>query len=322
MDAPPSPASRLIVEDPEGLANAIDGANLRPTRLDRRPAPSELARLRMPSSCFDFARIGPAMLFSGATTDQGYTLVFVLECPETGRSFNFSAEHRDGYIGFFAPGGQIDAITPAGYANATLTVPTPVFVGAVEAAYPEMPASLLARGCAMRIPESHQAPIRSLVAAFRGAVAADPATFADARVLRLIERDLFDAFLRALRAGGEYLCPPAPLRISRRERRLREARERIEAQLGSPICASDIATAVGLSERGLENLFSDFLGLSPAVYLRHRRLHAARRALLEGTPRPGFVKEVALTHGFWHQGRFAEYYRLFFGENPSATGSR
>jgi AraC-like DNA-binding protein len=319
MDEIPSPAARIFVDDPEALAGAIQGTILRPVKLSGARGTSEIAQLLMPASSFDFARLATSMLFTGETSDQGYTLIFVLDCPEAARSFSFSTDHTDGYLGFFPPGGNLDAVTPVGFANASLTVAADVFVEAISRQCPWMPEILLARGGIMRIPATDQAPLRRLVAEVHRLIAARSAIFCDPLALRLLEEEVLETFLRAFRAGLEHLLPPPLPRATRREHRLRAAREMIEAHLDAPLSTPDIAATVGLSTRGLEFLFRDFLGLTPALYLRNRRLHAARRMLLHSESRPGLIKEVALAHGFWHLGRFAQTYREFFGEFPSET---
>jgi transcriptional regulator GlxA family with amidase domain len=44
-----------------------------------------------------------------------------------------------------------------------------------------------------------------------------------------------------------------------------------------------------------------------------------RRALRGAQPGKHLVKTIALGHGFWHLGRFAQDYRALFGETPSET---
>lgn len=319
MDEIPRPAAHVFVNDPEALAGAIQGSVLRPVRLSGTPGTSELARLMMPASCLDFVRLGNPMLFSGAMTSQGYTLVFVLDCPRSARAFNFSTDYTGGYLGFFPPGGLLDSTTSAGYANVTLTVPTEVFLEAVSHHCPGINDTLLTRGAGLRIPPADQAPLRLLVTEVHRLIAARSDLLTDPLALRLLEQEIIETFLRAFRGGlGDLLPPPTP-RVARREHRLRKAREVMEACLDAPLSIPDIAAAVGLSPRGLEFLFRDFLGLSPAAYLRNLRLHAARRMLLHSERRSSLIKEVAYAHGFWHLGRFASTYREFFGELPSET---
>lgn len=79
---------------------------------------------------------------------------------------------------------------------------------------------------------------------------------------------------------------------------------------------------IGLSARGTENLFKDLIGVNPVVFLRHQRLHGARRKLLAADPGEATVKMAALESGFRHLGRFAVEYRALFGESPRETLGR
>lgn len=93
----------------------------------------------------------------------------------------------------------------------------------------------------------------------------------------------------------------------------------LEAHLTRPIYTEELCSALAVSPRRLHDAFKAALGTSPHRYLRARRLTLARRSLKGQTPRAGLVKSVALEHGFWHFGRFAQEYRDQFGETPSET---
>jgi AraC family transcriptional regulator, ethanolamine operon transcriptional activator len=75
-----------------------------------------------------------------------------------------------------------------------------------------------------------------------------------------------------------------------------------------------------VSERELRRAFAAAYGVSPARFLRLRRLHLARSRLRDGPA--GTVTDVAVDLGFFDLGRFAGDYRLLFGEFPSATLKR
>jgi AraC-like DNA-binding protein len=85
---------------------------------------------------------------------------------------------------------------------------------------------------------------------------------------------------------------------------------------------TEMASALGVSERQLREAFASVLGVSPSRYLRLRRLVLARAALRSPGLSWSSVREVALAHGFWHFGRFAFLYRDAFGESPSTTLGR
>jgi AraC family transcriptional regulator, ethanolamine operon transcriptional activator len=100
---------------------------------------------------------------------------------------------------------------------------------------------------------------------------------------------------------------------------LRASEEFLHANLTRPIHRDELCAALGVSRRKLHDAFVATVGASPAAYLKLRRLVLARRALREGGGGPMLVKSVALAHGFWHLGHFAQDYRDMFGELPSRT---
>lgn len=307
---------------PELLVAAIRDARLDPCQLSAGPRPSQIARLACLRVCLDFADLGPAMHFIGEMARTSYTLVFVLACPEKGRSFNFSMTHSDGYMGFFPPGGVVDAVTPEGYSNATLTIQTADFHAALKLHFPEIPQRVLRDGAGMRVGPHEQARLRSLLARIEFAMHRSPKSVSLPSARRQLDRELLAAFLDALRSGCADLAPAPPKRTGGRHRQLRQAREYLAAHAGEPIYLDDLCTALRLSRRTVENLFTDLLGVSPITYLRHLRLHSVRRALLDAQSSPGAVKFAALDCGFLHLGHFARDYRMLFGENPSETLAR
>lgn len=91
----------------------------------------------------------------------------------------------------------------------------------------------------------------------------------------------------------------------------------IEAHLADSLTVSDISTAVRVCPRTLRYSFEQVLGVTPSQYIRAQRLNRVRRDLLDR--RSDSVQRAATRWGFWHMGRFANYYRKTFGESPSRT---
>lgn len=100
---------------------------------------------------------------------------------------------------------------------------------------------------------------------------------------------------------------------------IRHAAELIETHAAEPLTVEDIAQAVGLSVRTLQEGFRRFLDTTPTSYLREVRLRHAREELTAADPTRTTVTAVALHWGFLHAGRFSAQYRKRFGEPPSAT---
>ncbi len=84
------------------------------------------------------------------------------------------------------------------------------------------------------------------------------------------------------------------------------------------VALRDVARRLGTSTRSLTSYVSDRLGISPARYMRQRRLLRARALLLAGEG----VTRAAYEIGFWNLGIFARYYRAEFGELPNETLQR
>lgn len=99
----------------------------------------------------------------------------------------------------------------------------------------------------------------------------------------------------------------------------RRVRDYIAAQAGEPLSVGDMAEAIGMEPAQLRILFRHVTGLSPSEWIMLRRLDAVRRELSNGVEAGRTVSDVAMNWGFWHLGRFAQYYAAQFGEAPSET---
>jgi TolB-like protein/tetratricopeptide (TPR) repeat protein len=99
---------------------------------------------------------------------------------------------------------------------------------------------------------------------------------------------------------------------------VRKAIAYIRTSLQDTICLGDITQHCGVAERTLNRHFRIFLNCSPMEYLRRLRLAAARELLLTGIPTLT-VTEVSNKFNFNHFGRFADYYRRYYGEAPAIT---
>ncbi|MGK5442721.1 AraC family transcriptional regulator [Micromonospora sp. URMC 105] len=105
---------------------------------------------------------------------------------------------------------------------------------------------------------------------------------------------------------------PAPGRLVRRACAL------IKDHHGEALTVGDVAEALGVSVRTLQDCFRRELQTTPTAYLRACRLDAVHQALRAAGPGAS-VTTIALQHGFAHLGRFATEYRTRFGESPSTT---
>ncbi|MBB2910451.1 AraC-like DNA-binding protein [Streptosporangium becharense] len=100
---------------------------------------------------------------------------------------------------------------------------------------------------------------------------------------------------------------------------VRRAMEFIEGHADRPLTTEEVARAVAVSGRSLQEGFRRHLGLSPMAYLRDVRLDRVHEELATGDPARCTVTGVAARWGFSHQGRFAALYRERHGRSPSHT---
>lgn len=82
---------------------------------------------------------------------------------------------------------------------------------------------------------------------------------------------------------------------------------------------TDVARAVYLSPRALQQTFKRELDISPLAALREIRLRGAHEDLRRNSPHEKTVTDIALIWGFANMGRFAKEYRRRFGRLPSET---
>ncbi|WP_230859948.1 AraC family transcriptional regulator [Actinoplanes aureus] len=101
---------------------------------------------------------------------------------------------------------------------------------------------------------------------------------------------------------------------------VRRAVAYIDAHADQPITIEDIATAAGVSVRGLQAAFTRHGDTTPTGYLRRARLHGAHRDLQSGDPTRGdTVAAIARRWGYANPGRFAVDYRTAYGQPPHHT---
>jgi len=121
------------------------------------------------------------------------------------------------------------------------------------------------------------------------------------------------SFLTTARDGSEPQISPAKP-DPHLDPRVAAAIARMESRLDAPETTRQIATAIALSPRRLEQIFSENLRLTPAAYALSLRLAAARRMITD-TRHP--LAEVALCTGFSSPSTLSRAFRRHFGHPPS-----
>jgi AraC-like DNA-binding protein len=130
----------------------------------------------------------------------------------------------------------------------------------------------------------------------------------------------FDEFMLSLLLDlaphnySDEIKGPHPLAAPRA---LREA-ERLMREADGVTSVHEIAAAVSVSVRSLEAGFREWKQETPVAFMRRLRLADAREQLSNAGAQTT-VTDVALSCGFLHLSRFAQYYRAAFNEHPSET---
>ncbi len=109
---------------------------------------------------------------------------------------------------------------------------------------------------------------------------------------------------------------------SRRRAVVRRIEEYLDASGDIVLSIPTLCQIAGTSERTLEYAFREQVGITPARYLKLRRMNLVRRRLGDPEWSNAGVTRIALDCGFYDLGRFAGEYRFLFGEVPSETLAR
>ncbi|MGW5377136.1 AraC family transcriptional regulator [Nocardia sp. NPDC003999] len=145
-----------------------------------------------------------------------------------------------------------------------------------------------------------------------------PGLFLDSRLRPQIEQLMMSQLLLAQpNSYTELLLDDAPGKSTPRPIRLAE--QLITDHAHEMLTITDIAEAVGLSVRSLQEGFRRYLDTTPTARLREARLVGVHIALAAADPTMTTVAAVAADWGFWHLGRFSALYRRRWGVPPSVT---
>ena len=233
---------------------------------------------------------------------------FVIPLTVGGNCRLLGRELADTDVGIYAPGSEHADVSTSGLTEIVLTPPAELLEQAVgQGERLALPSS----GSHVRKVPSLE--LQVLQRTLSAGMACPSEIAADAEAGRGLASDLEVALLTMLTAASDVptigrLPRPAVLRM---------VQELLEQGDIEPVHASDLARLTGVSYPTLRRIFLEWFGISPLQYLFLKRLYLSRRRLLSGEY--ATVSEAATSCGFWELGRFAQRYRILFGELPSDT---
>jgi AraC family transcriptional regulator, ethanolamine operon transcriptional activator len=287
-------------------------SNIRGMVVGREHGPWVLTHLMINSLSVQWGRAGASVIVEGAAREGGVS-IFVPTQVWFGVSGN-GHPFDESSLMVNVPGAEFCIANDASRRWFSVYVPNETLAGASgDTTIPVVSTHGFAQLPTFRIEK-----FRSLIGQFDEAVQQAPDAFASAEAQKAAEqklvyeiRNLLGVLHSVERPHGRHVLPRSQI--------LRTCMEFVDQHEGEYISVEQLATAAGVSERTLREVFQRYYGLAPVQYLNRRTLHQVRRALKTADPMMATVTEIATKFGVWQFGRLARDYRCLFGELPSKT---
>lgn len=233
----------------------------------------------------------PAVLVNGAEFGPGEVLLFGRDCQ--------SHQRRT------APGGWVSLSVPSDaledlshFAGQDLTVRADA-------------ARIASPGCWRRLSRLHRAVLRSPAEGIE--------LTSNREALHGLDQLLLCGIANAMSSPMARADGPGRLR---HKALLERFRCLLDENIDRALYLPEVCGALGISHRTLTHFCHEYLGMAPKKYFCLRRMHMARRALLDADSSCATVTEIATRYGFWELGRFSVLYRQLYAEKPSETFRR
>jgi AraC family ethanolamine operon transcriptional activator len=297
---------------PEAHAAAVQNANLRIALLAKSRAPWTLSSLALHNLRAQWGQVGGGTLVEGTATP-GAVLIFVPT--QNVRVMRMNGRRFDAQtFRLQIPGDELCLASTDWHGWFSMSIPNAVFaewsgIGTMAI----RPASRF-----IRVPWERAETFQRVVAQLGSIVQRAPGALESSAAAKTTARKLAESVREAL--WGKPAATPQPGRRSVPRRQIiRAAMDCVDQHDWENLTVSELATAAGVSERTLRTAFQEYFGIGPVGYLKRRTLNLVRTTLQTADPSVMTVTQVAMQFGVWELGRFAQDYRLLFGELPSAT---
>jgi len=107
--------------------------------------------------------------------------------------------------------------------------------------------------------------------------------------------------------------------LSSRMAMMRQFEQQLGDRINTVVRIPLLCAELSISQRTLENLFKEEIGMTPKRFSSVLQLNSVRQELLRMPAEHSRIVEIAEHHGITHLGRFAAAYQRQFGERPSET---
>jgi AraC family ethanolamine operon transcriptional activator len=296
----------------EAHAAAVQNHNLRATLLGKASAPWTMSRLTLPNSRVQWGQAGGANLVEGFVSPGGVSIFLPTQNAHlirfNGRRFDTQT------LRFQIPGDEICLSSTGWHGWFSMFIPYEVL-----AAWNRTDATAVASSSSfIRLPSDRAETFQRVVAQLGSIVQRAPGALESSAAAKTTAHKLAESVREAL--WDKPAATPQPGRRSVPRRHIiRAAMDCVDQHDCEHLTVSELATAAGVSERTLRAAFQEYFGVGPVGYLKRRTLNLVRKTLQNADPSVATVTQVATQFGVWELGRFAQDYRLLFGELPSAT---
>ncbi|BFM09380.1 AraC family transcriptional regulator [Halioxenophilus aromaticivorans] len=108
-------------------------------------------------------------------------------------------------------------------------------------------------------------------------------------------------------------------RVTDMDRPMQRAVGMVSTACAGQRSVAELAAELGFTKRTLERYFSNYVGVTPAAFMRFARLKQARQLLQSND---GSIAEVAVACGFYDQAHFCHTFKSLILESPSAYRAR
>lgn len=317
MFAPPAIPIRHAVHrlsDPGEFSTAVSGGSLVADFFAKQGAPARIEQFQTPVWSLDFQETD-VRAHIHCRLPEGWASVGLMRSPVTSSWYGWKASA--GMLMCNPPGADIDGCIVPGFRCLTIGVPVSLWenCGRLAGLGSDEFGSVTAVHLPPDVHDHFERRLAGLVPLLRKAPVSPgilPAALGEST--RLIT----DLITTAWELSRTTSAGPASHR--NRTRLAHRAEEWMRGHLGEPVQVPEVCLALGVSRRELEYAFRLTFDQSPRDFLQSLRLNAIRRSIMGGPA--GSLLDVAFDHGITHLGRFAENYRMLFGENPSSSRRR
>jgi AraC family ethanolamine operon transcriptional activator len=302
-------------DDVDQFVEKLRGYHLSLLQIDKGRFVAEAVQTDLAGVILSAAQYGRALVHSGEPPSGKMTLVVgTSRVPALWQGREFGPHELTGTSGV-----EIDLVTQAGYGVATASFPLELVKATAESLGFSLPTTSRSTSLITSLEHDKANMVRAIFGAVFNEALARPYSEQAATWAFSKQEDLLSSLLSGVRDSASKTKLASN---SERARVLKAALAAIDDRPSEALTVGNLCRIARASERTLHHAFTERFGLSPALYVKARRLNGAREDLC-GEHEPAMkIADIANKWGFWHLGQFAKDYRDWFWERPSDTYER